>query len=318
MRSNPIVPTLLVIGATLMGCSTVPEKHAVLEEARSNYLAAQSNPDVTKHAAVELQQAGKALESAENAWSKKEDEELVDHLAYLAKQRALIAQDTGKLRAAEMDVVSADERRDAVRLELRTAEADAARKQVGIAQEAAVQQAQETAAAEALRERSKLRQAEITAAAAAQAAAELGAATTRVSEMEKELAELNARKTERGLVITLGDVLFDVNQAELKPGSERNVQKIADFLREYPERKVLIEGFTDSTGSESYNQVLSERRAEAVRTFLIRRGVSADRVAARGYGESNPVASNATAATRQLNRRVEIVISEDEREVDPR
>jgi len=290
----------------------------VLEEARSIYSAAQSDPDVTKHAAVELQQAGQALESAENAWSKQEDAELVDHLAYLAKQRALIAQDTGKLRTAEMAVASAGTRRDAVRLEVRTAEADAARKQVGIAQDAAVQQAQDTAAADAIRDSDKLRQAEISAAAAAQAAGELDAATTRVSEMEKELAELNAKKTERGLVITLGDVLFDLNQAELKPGSERNVQKIADFLQEYPERKALIEGFTDSTGSDSYNQVLSERRAEAVRTFLINKGISADRVAARGYGKSNPVASNDTPATRQLNRRVEIVVSEDESNIDPR
>ncbi|MFO7603578.1 MAG: OmpA family protein, partial [Gammaproteobacteria bacterium] len=256
--------------------------------------------DVNKHAAVELKQAGQALENAESAWSKKEDAEVVDHLAYLAKQRALIAQDTGKLRTAEIDVANADARRDAVRLELRTSEADAAHRQVGIAQQAAEREAQERAAAEA------------------RAAGELEAATARVGEMEKELAELNAKKTERGLVITLGDVLFDVNKAELKPGSERNVQKIADFLREYPERKALIEGFTDSTGSESYNQLLSERRAEAVRTFLIGRGIGSERIAARGYGELNPVASNDTAASRQLNRRVEIVISEDEREVDPR
>lgn len=318
MRSKHIVPTLLVIGATLVGCSSVPERHAVLEEARGNYSAAQSDPDVTKNAAVELQQAGQALERAENAWSKQEDADLVDHLAYLAKQRALIAQDTGKLRSAELAVASAGTRRDAVRLQVRTAEADAARKQVGIAQDAAVQQATETAAANAVRDSNKLRQAEVTAIAAQQAADELEAANTKLGQMETELAELNAKKTERGLVITLGDVLFDLNQAELKPGSERNVQKIADFLQEYPERKALIEGFTDSTGSDSYNQVLSEQRAEAVRTFLIDKGISADRVAARGYGKSNPVASNDTPATRQLNRRVEIVVSEDESDIDPR
>lgn len=281
MRNNPIIPTLFIIGASLSACSSMPE-HPVLEEARSSYSTAQSDPDVTNHAAVELQQAGEALKIAENAWSEKEDAEVVDHLAYLARQRALIAQDTGKLRAAEIDIASAGSSRDAVRLEARTAEADAAR-----------------------------RQAEISAAAAAQAA-------ERVSEMEKEIAELNAKKTERGLVITLGDVLFDVNEAELKSGSERNVRKIADFLKEYPERKALIEGFTDSTGSESYNQMLSERRAEAVRRFLIANGVSSNRISARGYGETNPVASNKTAATRQLNRRVEIVISEDESDIDPR
>lgn len=282
MRNNPIIPTLFIIGASLSACSSMPEQHTVLEEARSYYSAALSDPDVTNHAALELQQAGEALESAEDAWSEKEDKEVVDHLAYLARQRALIAQDTGKLRAAEIDIANASTGRSAIRLEARTAEADAAR-----------------------------RQAEISAAAAVQAA-------ERMSEMEKELAELNARKTERGLVITLGDVLFDLNKAELKSGSERNVRRIAEFLQEYPERKALIEGFTDSTGSESYNQELSERRAEAVRRFLIANGVSSNRVSARGYGESNPVASNETAATRQLNRRVEIIISEDENGIAPR
>jgi outer membrane protein OmpA-like peptidoglycan-associated protein len=318
MRNNPIIPTLFVIGVSLSACSTTPEQHTVLEEARSHYSAAQSDPAVSKHAAVELQQAGKALESAETAWSKQEDAALVDHLAYLARQRALIAQDTGKLRSAEIDVASAGTRRDAVRLEVRTAEADAAHKQVGIAQDAAVQQAQATADANAIRDREKLRQTELASAAAARAAGKLDAANTRVSEMEKQLAELNAQKTERGLVITLGDVLFDFNKAELKPGSARNEQKIADFMLEYPERKALIEGFTDSTGSDSYNQGLSERRAESVRGFLIAKGISSNRVAARGYGKANPVASNKTAATRQLNRRVEIIISEDGSDVAPR
>lgn len=318
MRSNYLVPTLFVIGATLVGCSTVPKQHTVLEEARINYSAAQHDPYVTKLAAVELQQAGQALKNAEHAWSKKEDSALVDHLAYLAKQRALIAQDTGKLRSAELTVASAGTRRDALRLEMRTAEADTARRQVAVAEDAAVRQAEETAAADAIRDRDQRRQAERTSAAAARSAAELEAATTRVSEMEKELAELNAKKTERGLVITLGDVLFDLNKAELKPGSERNVQKIADFLKAYPERKALIEGFTDSTGSDSYNQILSERRAEAVRMFLIQKGISSDRVTARGYGKSNPVASNDTPANRQLNRRVEIVVSEGKNDIKPR
>lgn len=300
MRNNPILPTILIIGASLSACTTIPEQHAVLEDARTIYSAAQSDPDVTKHAAVELQQAGNALKRAESAWNGQEDSELVDHLAYLARQRALIAQDTGELRSAEIEVANAGARRDAVRLEVRTAEADAAHKQVGIAQDAVTRQAKLAAVA---------------AVAAAHSSAELEASALRMSEMKKELADLNARKTERGHVITLGDVLFDFDKDELKSGSERNLQKIADFLQEYPERKALIEGFTDSAGSDSYNQALSERRAEAVRTFLISKGVSASRIAARGYGESNPVASNKTAETRQLNRRVEIVISDGENDI---
>lgn len=295
-----ISSTLFIIGVTMMGCTTVPEKHATLEQAISNFSAAQNDPAVTKHAALELEQADHALKSAVNAWSNKDDAKLVDHLAYLAKQRALIAHDTGRLRSAELAVASAGTRRDAVLLEMRTAEADASRRQVTIAHDAADRQAEKTATA------------------AAQSAAELKAATRRIEEIEKELADLNAMKTDRGLVITLGDVLFDFDKAEIKPGSERNLQKVADFLNKYPNRKALVEGFTDNTGNATYNQILSERRAEAVRMFLINNGISSERIAARGYGKLYPVASNDNPVTRQLNRRVEIVVSDGDNYIDPR
>lgn len=132
-----------------------------------------------------------------------------------------------------------------------------------------------------------------------------------IAEQEMQLKELNAIKTERGLVITLGDVLFRTNQAQLESGGMRTVQKLANFLRQYSQRKVLIEGHTDSIGSDSYNQELSERRANAVRVALIDSGISSDRIASHGYGKAYPVASNDSADSRQLNRRVEIVLSDD-------
>jgi outer membrane protein OmpA-like peptidoglycan-associated protein len=118
---------------------------------------------------------------------------------------------------------------------------------------------------------------------------------------------LHAKKTPRGMVITLGDVLFDTNKAQLKSGGLRNVQKLADFLKQYPTRKVQIEGFTDSTGSTARNQVLSEQRA-----------VTSDRISTKGYGESYAIASNNNAAGRQLNRRVEIVLSDADGNIKPR
>ncbi|MDO9561865.1 MAG: OmpA family protein, partial [Bradyrhizobium sp.] len=135
---------------------------------------------------------------------------------------------------------------------------------------------------------------------------------------EQQLKELDAKKTERGMVITLGDVLFAVNRAQLSAGGVRNVQKLADFLNQYPQRKVLIEGHTDSTGSRSINQPLSEQRAEAVRSALAGMGISGDRIETRGYAEAYPVASNNTAAGRQLNRRVEIILSDDSGTIVPR
>jgi OmpA-OmpF porin, OOP family len=127
--------------------------------------------------------------------------------------------------------------------------------------------------------------------------------------LEAELAELRADRTERGLVVTLGDeVLFDVDQAELKPGGMQQLARVAEFLRENPDRNVLVEGHTDSTAPDAYNLALSQRRANAVEDFLITQGVDPTRIGAVGYGEQLPIATNDTAAGRQANRRVEIVV----------
>jgi len=126
MRSHTYLSIIVVTTATLMGCSALPEKHSVLESARSDYSAAQSNPEVTTLAAVELQQAGQALSAADVAWRKREEADQVNHLAYLAKQRVAIAQETAKLKTAELAINNAGARRDKVRLEARTIEADRA------------------------------------------------------------------------------------------------------------------------------------------------------------------------------------------------
>ena len=120
------------------------------------------------------------------------------------------------------------------------------------------------------------------------------------------------------MVITLGDVLFDTNQSQLRSGGMRNVEKLAAFAKQYPRRNLMIEGFTDSIGSDGPNQQLSDDRAGSVRTALLGMGVGSERMTSRGYGESFPVASNDTQAGRQLNRRVEIVVSEDGGTIAPR
>jgi len=130
----------------------------------------------------------------------------------------------------------------------------------------------------------------------------------KAKEALRQLQELNAKQTNRGLVLTLGDVLFESGKAKLLPGSARAIEQLAEFLKENPEREVLIEGHTDNVGSATFNIDLSLRRAEAVADALIDRGIGADRIHTRGYGEVYPVASNKTAAGRQQNRRVEIII----------
>jgi outer membrane protein OmpA-like peptidoglycan-associated protein len=136
-------------------------------------------------------------------------------------------------------------------------------------------------------------------------------ATEESARLQAEVDQLKAKPTPRGLVLTLGDVLFDTGRAQLNPGSARKLDQLAQFLTEHPERRVQIDGFTDSVGTESYNQDLSQRRADAVRSSLIARGIDSSRIGSQGYGKGFPVADNTDSGGRQLNRRVEVVIGED-------
>lgn len=133
-----------------------------------------------------------------------------------------------------------------------------------------------------------------------------------IAAREREIELLkDAKRTDRGIVVTLEDVLFEFDRAELKPGAERRLLEVVTFLRENPERNVSIEGHTDAIGSNDYNQDLSRRRARSVREFFSAHGVSGDRIYSNGYGEQYPVATNDTPSGRQQNRRVEIVILDE-------
>ena len=133
-----------------------------------------------------------------------------------------------------------------------------------------------------------------------------------VARMEADTARAelqNARATDRGLVLTLGDVLFETGKADLKAGAVADLDQLARFLAKYPDRTVTIEGHTDSVGGEDYNVGLSHRRADSVRSYLLRQGIETSRINTQGMGESVPVATNDTAGGRQQNRRVEIIVS---------
>jgi outer membrane protein OmpA-like peptidoglycan-associated protein len=129
--------------------------------------------------------------------------------------------------------------------------------------------------------------------------------------LEQELKDLKAKKTDRGMVVTLGDVLFDTGKSTLKPGAYSTIDRLAAMLKEAPDRKVQVEGHTDSVGSDELNQTLSQQRADSVAAALMQRGVASDQISARGKGEGFPVASNDNAAGRQQNRRVEMIFTED-------
>lgn len=296
MQKNRYFPLALIAVAVLAGCSSTPPKTTLLTEAHSNYNNAQSNPQVTNLAALELKEAGDTLSRADAASSKGQGSAAVDHLAYIANQQVGIANETAKRKTAELAVTNAGAKRTEVRLEARTAEANEAKQQVAMVTEIADQQSADLAAADANAQRDQ----------------------ATIAKQEQQLKELNAQKTDRGMVITLGDVLFHTNKAQLESGGMHNIQKLADFLKQSPKTRVLIEGHTDSTGSDSHNLELSDRRASAVKTALIDKGISSNRISTRGYGKDYPIAGNDTAANRQLNRRVEIILSDDSGKIAPR
>jgi outer membrane protein OmpA-like peptidoglycan-associated protein len=138
------------------------------------------------------------------------------------------------------------------------------------------------------------------------------------AQLQAEIDQLKAKQTDRGLVLTLGDVLFDTGRATLNPGASMKLDRLAAFLNEHPDRHVQIEGFTDSVGTDAYNQDLSERRADAVKAALTMRGIDPSRVGTEGYGKAYPVASNSDSGGRQLNRRVEVVIGNGNTPIAPR
>jgi outer membrane protein OmpA-like peptidoglycan-associated protein len=300
---------------------------------------------VVSLAGGELKQAGETLDKANRASDKREDTAVVDRLAYLADQQVALAQETARRRDAELTAANANTERERARLDARTQEAGNAQRNAEsaqrqsensqrLAQNAQVQSeaAQRNAEASQRQSEASQRQSEISqrqsdaqrqAATEAQFNAEAvrlqsQGAQVRAEELEARLKDLEARKTSRGMVITLGDVLFDTNRSQLRSVGMHDARKVADFLRQYPERRVLIEGYTDSSGTDGRNQELSEQRATSVRTALLDMGVASERIASHGFGESYPVAGNDTAAGRQLNRRVEIIVSDDSGRIAPR
>lgn len=292
-----LLKSAALASAILLGaCSTLPTTTPALDQARGDFVAANNNPQVSTYAPLEFKQASEALDQANAAAARKDSLDKIDKLAYLAKQRIAIAREVAARKAAEADIANSARQRDQVRLEARTAEAERAR-----------------TAAEGARMAASAAQSET-----AQAQAQAREAQARAAQLEAQMAELQAKKTERGMVVTIGDVLFATGQASLTPAGMNSVRKLADVLAQNPQRTVLVEGFTDSVGGTAYNQDLSERRAGAVRDALLGMGIGRERIAVRGYGEAYPVAGNDNAGSRQLNRRVEIVLSNEGAPIPPR
>jgi outer membrane protein OmpA-like peptidoglycan-associated protein len=298
-----------------------------LLEARNAVVIAKA-AGAQQYAPDSLTKAEDMLQRAEDYYQRKQGRTPIGTAARGATQ---MAEDARVLTLRRKEQARLDAERRAHEEAQAKAEADAAAAQ----QQAAQAQAQsdedarrradaEAAQAEAQRQQAAAlaqQQAAQAAAAAAQQAANQAEQQRQEAVRQKEemrarlLAQLNqvlqTRDTARGLVVSMPDVLFDFNKYTLKPEARERLARISGIVLAYPDLKLQVEGYTDSIGSAEYNQTLSDKRAEAVRDYIVTSGVSMNNVVARGMGKADPVADNSTAAGRQLNRRVEMIVSGD-------
>jgi outer membrane protein OmpA-like peptidoglycan-associated protein len=279
-----------VLSLVTAGCGGLPDRVDSVEQARESIAEISSEPLAGRVASQELQAARDALSSADEAYEEREPIQLIEHRAYVAQRYADISRELVSEAQAREEVERGEAERNRIIAEARAREAQAAQR---AAEEAARELELQTRAVD---EQSQV----------------ADAAQARARNLERELEELQAEETDRGLVLTLGDVLFETGQASLMPGAMTTVGRLAQFMGDYPERTVRIEGHTDSVGSDTLNQQLSEQRAAAVRDALVARGVDPGRIQTVGYGEARPVASNDTSGGRQQNRRIEVVVSGDQ------
>ena len=310
---------LIVLSASAVlavGCASVPP-NPELQNLETRHDALSARPNAAKAASENLQAANAAIANARAAREERKSK-LEEHLIFVADKQLDIADSRIQLASVQNSIESASERRSRMLLDARTREVEQAESETAAARAQLAARERELAMQRETLERQRAtltlaqQQARDAELRAAEAELEAEAARAAAADIAAQLDELKVAQSERGLVLTLSDIVFDFDSATLKPGSDRVVSKIGAFLQDHENRKVVVEGFTDSTGSDAYNRQLSERRAAAVRDALIADGVDADRLRIEGFGEAYPVATNETDAGRALNRRVEVVIGDAE------
>ena len=287
---------LVALIAAIAGCASTPDKNPMLEEARAQVEHVRIDTSAPTTAPTELAAAQDSLARAEKSFLADDSVARVDQLSYLAKQRAVIAEEKSKQMDADKTVTSATADRDSARLAARDRDLANANQQTDLAKQQAANAQQQAATSQQQ---------------ATDARGETAA-------LESQLRELHGRQTNRGMVVTLSNVMFDTGKFDLREGGERVVEHLATILQQNPGHKLKVEGFTDSRGRDQRNLELSQQRGEAVKAALVAHGVSADQITTEGFGKGYPLSSNATASGRQLNRRVEVIISNDNNLVGPR
>ena len=315
---------VLIAALGLSACASQPKKDLALEQVRAQLERLKQDEELQGYAPLALGEAERALRQAEA--SQGNDTQRL-HLIYMADRRIQIARTVAQREQlqAEYDRLEAERnnllvweaeqaRREAEQARMMSRataedaerarlEAEEARQRELESQRSARQAQEEAQQAKALAESSA------TAAELAQREAEL--ASQQAESLRRQLENLQLRQTESGVVVTLGDVLFESGETDLVDEAITSIEEVVDLLQSEPEKKIRIEGHTDSTGSTETNLRLSQQRADAVLEALVAMGVEASRITSVGMGEDFPIASNDTVEGRSRNRRVDVILLDD-------
>ncbi|MEE4331457.1 MAG: OmpA family protein [Wenzhouxiangella sp.] len=329
MKSTPVIIALLAVSALLLvGCAAQPRDTSAMDNLRADLEQFRSQSELAELVPLALAAAERAVRDA-GLDGLNEDER--NHRILLAEKTLEIARaEASRAQAASRIDRIAEQRTElllrASRLEVEQARREAER---ALMQSSATQEEIERTRRQAMNSEERREEAarrERQAREEAEAARRLAEAQASEIELVRREAELAAeaadslrrrlelmelRQTDRGVVVTLGDVLFEVGQTELQPAARSNLDDVAELLLSEPEKRIRIEGHTDASGPAEVNQRISLERAEAVKAALVDMGIGADRITAIGMGEEFPIASNENPQGRSRNRRVDVILLDE-------